>query len=397
MSEGRGRRRGLTPAAIAVMVIVFGIPGAAVATWGADKLDSWMPDGEGTDSQAWLRTQDVAPGDTVAVSVVAKGGYKATITSMTARFGSSRVAVAGSSPDWGGSISARSTGEDSETFTIDIPADTPQRDSTIELKLAMVLAVPAGDRSFVNQETHDTIQLPITVRSPGARTVRRWFHRAIALVAWSVAFAIVYVLVLLIPRDQQQDPDKRDPGNTLVRLLVIAVFGGIFLIGVAGQVAFVRPLLATMSSDSWFISTGLMIAWLLALVAGGWRGMRRRAQRLRWSPLRLRSVIGKTVPTLPPELSRDSTRRTDAEIAKLLADAGYSLERSGRRLQVRRGAECVVRMRPATSSPWTPEDLGVEIYDDNVPDRLIRQLAELFGPLQYRTLTGTKRIVEADA
>jgi len=395
MSAARGRRRGLTPAAIAIMFVVFGIPGAAVATWGADKLDSWMPDGEGTDSQAWLRTQDVAPGDTVAVSVAAKGGYKATITSMTARFGSSRVAVEGSAPDWGGSISARSTGEDSETFTIDIPADTPQRDSTIELKVAMVIAVPAGDRSFVNQESHDTIQVPITVRSPGARTVRRWMHRALALIAWAVSFAIAYVLVLLIPRDRPQDPDERDPGNMLVRLFVVAVFGGIFLLGVAGQLVFVRPLLDTMSSDSWFVTTGLMILWLLSLVSGSWRGMRRRAQNLRWSPLRLRSVLGSTVPTLPPELSRDSTRHTDSDLEQAISRAGCALVRVRNRLEVRQGAEQVLRLRPKQPSPWAPEDLRAEVYDENVPESLLVQLAALFGPIQYRTLSGASRIVES--
>jgi hypothetical protein len=316
---------------------------------------------------------------------------------MTARFGSSHVAVAGSAPDWGSSVSARSTGEDEEAFTLDIPDETPERDSTIELKIAMVMAVSSGDRSFVNREAHDTIQLPITVRSSGARSVRRWMHRAIALTAWAVAFAIVYFLVLLIPRDRPQDPDERDPGNTIVRLFVIAVFGGIFLIGVAGQVAFVRPLLDTMSSDSWFITTGLMIVWLFALVAGGWRGMRRRAKRLRWSPLRLRSVIGKTVPTLPPELSRDSTRHSDAEILRVIEAAGYTQEQAGKRLEILQGASCVMRMRPKRPSPWTPEELDVEIFDENVPESVVNGLAGLFGPLQYSTLGGAKRIVDGDA
>ncbi|MEP6861633.1 MAG: hypothetical protein ABJE66_13485 [Deltaproteobacteria bacterium] len=395
MSNVRGRRRGPTPGGIAILILFLGVPLAAVATCGASKLDSWMPDGESIDTQAWLRTQDVAPGDTVAVRVAAKGGYRTTITSMTARFGSANVAVEGSRPDWGSSISARGGGEDAQGFTLDIPADTPQRESTIELKIAMVMAVSAGDRSFVNREGNDSIQLPITMRSPAARTFRRWMHRGMSLLSWLVSFGIAYWLVRLIPRAGAKDPDAENASEAFVQVLVLLIFGGIFLIGVAGQVAFVRPLLSTMATDSWFVTTGLMVLWMASLGAGGWRGMRRRTQLLRWSPLRLRSVIGSTVRTLPPELLRDATRHSDADVAKVIEAAGCTLTKTRQTLDVTHGSDHVMRMRPKKSSPWTPEELRVEVYDERVPVALLRDLTALFGPLQYRTLTGVTEIVEA--
>ena len=133
---------------------------------------------------------------------------------------------------------------------------------------------------------------------------------------------------------------------------------------------------------------------MLSLVGGAWRGVRRRTQLLRWSPLRLRSVIGSTVPTLPPELSRDDTRRPDSEIAKVIEQSGCVLARTRNTLEVTHGPEHVMRMRPRKPSPWSPEELRVEVYDERVPVALLRDLSALFGPLQYRTSRGATEIVE---
>lgn len=142
MATTRGRARGLNKSAVAILIAVSGIPLVAMATLGADRLDSWLPDAEGVDAKAWLRTQDAAPGDTVAIRVVGKAGYKTVITSLTARFGSAQVAIARSEPTWGSSISSRETNEDETRFAFDIPDDTPQGDSVIQLTVAMVIAVP---------------------------------------------------------------------------------------------------------------------------------------------------------------------------------------------------------------------------------------------------------------
>jgi hypothetical protein len=75
----------------------------------------------------------------------------------------------------------------------------------------------------------------------------------------------------------------------------------------------------------------------MSLVIGGWRGMHRRTRLLRWSPLRLRSVIGSTVPTLPPELSRDETRHADSEIANVIEQSGCVLTRRATRSKSRTG------------------------------------------------------------
>ena len=76
---------------------------------------------------------------------------------------------------------------------------------------------------------------------------------------------------------------------------------------------------------------------------GGWRGDRRRVQDLRFWPVRLRAVLG-TAPlttafreagsTLPPSLSREADRHTEAEIVEALEAAGCAVAHTGKRLDV---------------------------------------------------------------
>jgi uncharacterized SAM-binding protein YcdF (DUF218 family) len=87
--------RGLSKSAVAILIAVFGIPLVVVATVGVDRLASWLPDAEGIYAKAWLRTQDAAPGNTVAIRVIGKAGYKTAVTSLTARFRSAQVAIDG--------------------------------------------------------------------------------------------------------------------------------------------------------------------------------------------------------------------------------------------------------------------------------------------------------------
>ena len=63
-------------------------------------------------------------------------------------------------------------------------------------------------------------------------------------------------------------------------------------------------------------------------------------------------------------------------------------------LEVTHGLEHVMRMRPEKPSAWSPEELRVEVYDKRVPVALLRDLAALFGPLQYRTSCCATEIVE---
>jgi len=53
-----------------------------------------------------------------------------------------------------------------------------------------------------------------------------------------------------------------------------------------------------------------------------------------------------------------------------------------------------MRMRPKRPPPWTPEELGVEVFDENVPEPVLRGLASVYGPLQHRTLDGASQIVD---
>jgi hypothetical protein len=381
------------------MFAICGIPLVIAATWGADKLDSWLPDAEGMDAKVWLRTQDAAPGDTVAIRVVGKAGYKTAITSLTARFGAAQVEIAGSGPTWGGSISSRSTNEDESRFAFDIPDGTPLGDSMIDLTVAMVIAVPTGNRTFANRDSHDVIQLPIMIRAPGARTVRRWLDRGIALGAWALAFTATYWILRARPR-ARSGTNRGDPNVYFYMLLALV---GIAIVGMAGQLVFVRSILRTTSAQSWVVTTGLMVVWLLALVAGGWRGDRRRVQDLRFWPVRLRAVIG-TAPlttafreapsTLPPSLSRDADRHTEAELVDALEAAGYAVARTGKRLDVTSSSQPAMRIRLKKPAPWLPEDLQVLLFEGIDPTPWLRKLADLCGPIEYTTPRGESAIVE---
>lgn len=406
MAKTQGRSRGVGKLVVAIMVAICGISIVVVvvaATWGADKLDSWLPDAEDTDAKAWLRTQDAAPGDTVAIRVVSKSGYKTAITSLTAQFGSAQVAITGSEPTWGSSIPSRSTNEDETRFVFDIPEDTPQGDAMMQLKVTMVIAEPTGRsmygwRTFANRESHGVLQLPIKIRSPGGRTFWRWLDRGIALGAWALAFTVAYWVLRARPR--ARPGAKGDPNFHLYMLLVLF---GIAILGMGGQLVFVRPILSTTSAQSWVVSDSLIVVWLLALVAGGWRGDRRRRQDQRFSPVRLRAVIGtaplttafrESGPTLPPSLSRDAERHTEAELVETLEAAGCAVAHRGKRLDVTSSSQPVMRIRLKRRAPWIPEDLQVLIFERIDPMPWLRKLANLCGPIEYTSPRGEPAIVE---
>jgi hypothetical protein len=62
------------------------------------------------------------------------------------------------------------------------------------------------------------------------------------------------------------------------------------------------------------------------------------------------------------------------------------------------GSHARARSRDANASQEAvavaPKELRVEVYDERVPVALLRDLAALFGPLQYRTLSRATEIVE---
>jgi hypothetical protein len=390
--------RGLSKSAVAIVIALLGIPLLVAATWGADVLDSWLPDAVGADAKAWLRTQDAAPGDTVAIRVVGKAGYKTAITSLTARFGSAQVAIAGSEPTWGSSISSRSTNEDETRFVFNIPDDTPQGDSMIQVTVAMVIAVPTGGRTFENRDSHNVLQVPIMIRSPGGRTFQRWLDRGIALGAWALAFTAAYWLLRARPRAR---PDANSDPNVYLYMLLALV--GIAIVGMGGQLVFVRSILRTTAAQSWVLTTGLMVVWLLALVAGGWRGERRRMQDLRFWPARVRAVIGtppistafrEAASTLPPSLSRDADRHTEAELIKALEAAGCAVTRRRKRLDVTSSSQPVMRIWLRRPAPWIPEDLQILIFDRADPTPWLCKLADLYGPVEYTSPRGEPAIVE---
>jgi len=384
-----------------ILIAILGIPIIIAATWGAKVLDSWLPDAEGADAKGWLRTGDAAPGDAVAIRVVGKAGYQTAITSLTARLGSARVEIAGSGPTWGYSISSRSNNEDETLFVFKIPDKAPQGDSTIELTVAMVVAVPTGGHTFENRDSHDVLQMPIVIRSPSERMVRRWLDRGAALGAWALAFIAAYWLLRARPR--ARPGTSHNPNGDFYLLLI---FLGIAIVGLGGQLVFVRSILRTTAAQSWVVTTGLMVVWLLALIAGGWRGDRRRKQDLRFWPVRLRAVVG-TAPlttayrevasTLPPSLSRDADRHTEAQIVEALEAAGCAVARAGKRLDVTSSSQPVIRIRLKRPAPWVPEDLQVQIFERIDPTPYLRRLAELYGPIEYTSPRGEFTIVEPTA
>jgi hypothetical protein len=295
-------------------------------------------------------------------------------------------------------------------FALDIPADTPEGDSIVQLRLAMLVAVPTGNRTFDNREELESMQLPITIRSPTDRTLWRWLHRGIAVGAWALTFAAAYWISRARPRSRPAAYPGRpaDAGreDLKARFYLLLILLGVASVGMGGQLAFVRLIMRTTAVQSSVLTTGLMVVWLLALVAGAWRGHRRRARVEQFRPVRLRAVLGtepittafRAAPSrLPPSLSRDADRHTEAELIQTLESAGCAVRRRRKRLDVTWSSLPLMRIRWKRPAPWTPEDLQVQVPEgiDLVP--WLRELADLYGPIEYTGTRGETTIVEPTA
>lgn len=283
---------------VVAAVVGLGVVAVALLSFAAKALDARLSDDNGVYSAAWLRTRDVAPGDDVAISVAAQGRGEA-ITRIRVRLGDRELQL------------RRAPSEDSVdkfTFVFAIPEDAPLGSATLVMDLSLLMELPAQRdeprgqddelqrwaakyQSLVGEtrdtERSDQLRLALEVRSPRARTIRVVVDGALALGALLGAFGIAYFAGRFRRRsDAMKWPTIGEPADTpyaeeendgFIFLGVLVMIA----ISMLGHLVFVRTLWRTTSIGSSVFMIVLLAIWLVAIVAGGYRGCRARTPQSR--------------------------------------------------------------------------------------------------------------------
>lgn len=395
-----------------VVAAVLAIPMLLGMWFGQRWLERWLPDAEGTYAAAWLRTRDVAPGDEVAIRVAPRAGATLAIVGLHAKIGDIKIEVPGY---WysGGELADRDRKSTAE-FRILVPSSSPlDREVTIELSIAMVVAAPGGGGTYREQDWTDTITVPVAMRSPGARTTRKLIDGGIALGAWLLVSVLAYALTRwgLARTLHAMGKSSRRPtaGASDAELTGQVAFGGIAIIVVsamlamAGQLVFVRPILRTTTMQSEVFIVSLLAIWAFALVIGGVLGMRASRSDARWSRARMRAVIGnpplstafrEPASVLPAGLSREAERQSADRVRRAIEQAGFAATVRGQRVEITTQGRPAARVKARRAAPWIPEDLLLEVNDGVDLTPLMVDLANLFGPIEYAAPQGAPVIVD---
>lgn len=369
------------------MLALFFTGMIALLMWAGDSLVvSHISDGEGAYLRATIVGRDVAPGDPISIRVQTVGGLKTVIQRAYVELGGTSAAVT-SDGSIGGMISSRDSGMDDVLVKAVVPATTPV-DTELLLKVYVDLEVAqsAGRGTFTTSNASDAIELTLTVRSASGRNMRMAMDVGLAVLAWFIAFAVCYVGARWRPvGDRGPQLPSAPASDGAVKMAAYGMLLGIMLVGVIGDLVFVRTLQRISSSDAIAFKIGLLLLWALALVAGVMLGLRARTAELRWWPARFRAVIG-TPPltdafraaasTLPPSLSRDVEAKPLAEIVSALTAAGFS-HAGG---IVSHDGVPVARIK--AKNAVRPEQLALDVFEGYDATPLAQALTTIYGPLE---------------
>ena len=379
------RRRTAIHNAIGMWLLVLGAAGV-VQWWTAQKLDVLLADVEGAYATATLLTRDAAPGDEIAIRVIAPGSQKTVIKGIRGR-----LKRAGTMTPF---VSADDAPDDRVTFRATVPLDAPE-----DGVLAITLAVDLELGGYIRSETTDTLSLELPLRSASARSRRAAFDLGLAALAWLVACATCYVVTRWRPVGDRGPSLPSGASEGMVRLVLWGVLVGLAAIAAIGDVAFVRPLQRTTAATSESVTLGLLVVWLLALALGSGLGLVGRTRDLRWWRARLRPVIGTAPPVgdafrsagsvLPPSLSREVDPRPVAEVLAAITAAGFTLDKRA----ILEGGKPVARIATRLATV-RPEQLGLDVFDGYDATPLTRALTALYGPLEVSSRFTPPTIVD---
>ena len=377
-----------------LLTVVFGPLLFVGLDCGASKLDTWMPDTEDAYASVWLRTRDAAPGDDVAVRVVSHTGLRSAIESVNVALGDLAFEVKGAPRSWGATIHGGSN-EDDASFVVSIPATAAAGDARLSLTIDMAFAKGDG-YYFTNHAFVDRISVPFTILEPGARDTARLVDRALAILAWLVAVALVYAAVRWIRINR---PLGSEPGEIILRLLLLGIVLTIAGIALVGQLAFARPILRTVALSAWAWDIALLGVWCGAVVVGAWLGARARRRDARWKPARLRTIVGHAKGSayrevaLPAELSRDVEPTSTFLVIEGLRAKGLTVMPRRRRLDVAGPDGPVARLYGRDR--WVPNTMRITVHDDADVTPVVAAFTSVFGPIEYMTPAGETFISEA--
>ena len=379
---------------------LFGFPLLALgvvviaAQCGGKLFETLLADGASEHFLGWVQTRDASPGDTIAVRVAATNVRAADIGSVRVHLGELDTQV--------GPVFQPVADQDhhERSFVITIPETTPIGSAMLKLDVDADANVIVTSHTYRGARVAESIKIPIDVVSPSARTLWHALFNVVALLAWVAAGATSYAIARW---SRIETPAKnRLAGVTprYDRLVVIIILLAMVLIAATGELAFIRPIVRTMSSYSDVFRTILHAAWVGALVLGGSLGFKARRTAVSWFRLRVRAVLGtqpqagyrEAASTLPPSLSRRADPRRFEEVAAAFREAGFGVENRRRFLLLSAALARVARVRSRCDSP-VPEDLEIEVLDAFDPSRVAAAVAALYGPVEIDA-RGRASIVE---
>lgn len=353
------------------------------------------PSASALNSDIRVRAASVAPGQMFAVTAGSFGGIGSWIDEVRLR-----------DSDGSGDVVWHQGKQDASTanFVISLPSDTKLGSRRLHFDLDIHVKYETGragntvyyDSSALTEGID--IDLPVASSSDVAR--RDWFWRAIALLAWLLVAFPSYALGRWFsgPRPGTT-PDPWRGGYELRALGLI----GVLVIGIVADFTFFGPIMRT---TTWPVGIGtwsaIALVWIIPMIVGGVSGMRAHSDDFRWSRGTLRSVVGSVREAgyrdastrLPAMLDRESPLVETAAIIESMRAVGCDVSVRGRNIHVSLDGEAVMRLHAKRDGGCLPQDLEVWILDDLDATALIRELARLYGPLEFTPPKGKRVIVD---
>ncbi len=392
---------------LAVLVLVVGAMVLFPAQYvGGNVLEVHHADATSLHTSGWVVTQDVSPGDRVAVRVSSMAGRNSWIREIRARV------IAGAEHkdirDVLDTVWKDLEGQaESVVLALEVPREIPLGPARIVLDLDEQVQEQTGrmlNTVYVSSsERRNRLELPFVVRSAAERDANRLRSRVGAAAAWLVVCLAMFALTcwgFRRVRISFFDPSPRIPASVGLVLLLFVTVGAAF--SVVGQVVFVRPIAATLVPIPSSFTLLTRVLWLLAIVLGAWAGLLARKPVPRWFPLKIRAVVGSARehtyrsagPNLPATLSRDAPRCGAERLIVALRELGLEIDAKRGMLLVSCDGEAVLRIRTRGPEPWLPEDLALQVREGIDPAPIIGELAKLYGPLEYKQAAARAMMVE---
>jgi hypothetical protein len=142
----------------------------------------------------WVHTPYVAPGDKLVIEVGVFGGDRAALGNVRISGAGIEIERVGKGPDWGAVITTR-TGDVGEAYQVleaTIPATAAPHQTSLRVETSAVVAESSGG-SFDNKGQSRIVDVPLTIHTPGGRTISK-------IVAALGALALLAIMTVAVAR-----------------------------------------------------------------------------------------------------------------------------------------------------------------------------------------------------